>query len=209
VDIPGRGDLAPRRRQRRPGRLLALVVVVAVLAGIGYGGYVLFHGGSSSKHDVALSTCPPTTVPGPDRPGRVHVVVLNGTLTSGLAAKVANGLKHRGFHIASVGNTDKLIKSGTAIVFYRPGWLYAAQAVADQIAGAQLVRGSVVNGSVVKGGVVKSSAPGVQLAVGPSFTTLASRSAAAASRRHFGTVDADAAGRSPSPTPAPTCTPVP
>jgi hypothetical protein len=132
--------------------------------------------------------------PGPSKPSTVRVRVLNGTLTGGLAAEVAADLKHRGFHVSSVGNTEKLVKAGTAIVSYGPGNLLAAQAVADQFAGAKLQSGDFA---------------GVQVAIGPSYQALASKSDAAQARAEFVQTDIATSSPKPTPTASPTCRPRP
>ncbi len=49
-----------------------------------------------------------------------HVVVLNGTLRTGLAAKVAADLKDMGFDIVSVGNADRADYRNTVLLVYNP-----------------------------------------------------------------------------------------
>lgn len=188
MTIPGRGDLVPRRRKRRTGRNVIALVVVLALAAAGYEGYQHFKGGSTSTV-TTLPPCPKPTAVGPAAPRTVHVAVLNGTLTSGLAAQVAKALRHRGFHVASVGNTRKLVKTGVVVVSYGPGRYLAAQAVAEEFPHAT---------------VVKGNAAGVQLAIGPAFSTLASKSAVAAARAQFSRA---AASASPTPTPTANCRP--
>lgn len=189
MTILGRGDLSPRRHHRRFGRDLLVVLVVIVLAAAGYFLYRHFSGGSSSPRASTPPVCKDQHVTGPASPSTVHVKVLNGTLTSGLAAQVATQLRHRGFHVNSVGNTQKLVKTGTAVVSYGPGRELAAQAVAVQFPGAQ---------------VVKGTAAGVQVAIGGDFNTLSTKAEASRARQQFVTEDASTAP-SPSPSPSPTC----
>lgn len=193
MTIPGRGDLMPRHRRRHPVRVLAGVVVLAVLAGAAYLGYRHFDGSSSGPaRSATLPFCKQATVAGPPRPSRVHLTVLNGTLTSGLAAQVAHDLRQRGFHVSNVGNTEKL-ETGVATVRYGPGELLPAQTVAEQISDAKIVKGT---------------AAGVQLAIGPHYTALASKSAVKAARARFVAsylATASTPSATPSPTPSPTC----
>lgn len=193
MSILGTGDLSPRRRRRHAGRYLGILLGLVVVAAAAFFGVKHFTGGSSSPDTSTLPLCKKTAPPGPAKPSIVHVRVLNGTLTGGLAAEVAVDLKHRGFHIESVGNTDKLVKTGTAIVSYGPGRLLEAQAVADEFAGATLQAGDFA---------------GVQVAIGPSYTALASKSAAAQARAQYVQVDSSASP-SPTPTATPTCRPRP
>jgi hypothetical protein len=192
VTILGSGDLVPRRRNGRAGRSLAVLAGVVVLALLIVGAVKLLTGGSSPKKVSTLPLCPVTAPVGPAKPKAVHLTVLNGTLTGGLAGEVGNDLTARGFHVTSVGNTQQMLPTGTtAVVSYGPGRLLAAQAVAAEIAGAKIVKGTV---------------PGVQLGVGPAFTALASKSDVVTARRAFVVTDTPAA---PTPTPSatPTCRP--
>jgi len=194
VTIPGRGDLAPRRRHYHPIRWLAAVVVIGLIALASYAGYRHFNGRSSSPARVTtLPLCKTAAPVGPPPPGKVHLTVLNGTLTSGLAAEVAKALQHRGFHVAKVGNTQKLA-TGIATISYGPGKFLPAQTLADHITGAKLVKGT---------------AAGVQLAIGPRYRSLASASAAAAARTRFMGSYLGIGRPSPSITPSPTCRPRP
>jgi hypothetical protein len=170
------------------------VIVIALVAAVAYLGYHHFNGGTSTPARVnALPLCTKAARVGPPPAGKIHVDVLNGTLTSGLAADVAKDLKHRGFHIAKVGNTQKLA-TGIATISYGPGKFLTAQTVADQITGATLVKGTAV---------------GVQLAIGPKYTSLASKSAVKAARARF--MGSYLGSGRPSPvatlTPSPTCRP--
>lgn len=189
MTILGSGDLSPRRHHRRIGRDLLVLLVVVVLAAVGYFLYKHFSGGSSAPRTSALPVCTAQHVIGPASPSTVHVKVLNGTLTSGLAAQVAKGLRHRGFHVSSVGNTQKLMKTGTAVVSYGPGREFAAQAVAVEFPGST---------------VVKGTAAGVQVAIGGDFNTLSTKTEASRARQQFVSADATTPA-SPSPSASPTC----
>jgi LytR cell envelope-related transcriptional attenuator len=172
------------------------VVVLLLLAGGGYAAYAGLSGGSPTPKaaPIVRRTCPVASVPGPSDPHDVHLVVLNATLTSGLAAQVSAQLKHRGFHVSSIGNTAKL-GSGVATVRYGAGRQLAAQAVADQIGSAVLVRGG----------------HGIELDVGPGFHRLATVAQARAAALRFvaqqAAAKAAAASASPSPSASPTCIP--
>jgi hypothetical protein len=196
VEIPGRGDLSPRRRHHRPGRWLAAVVVLALVAGASYAGYRHFN--NDNPTSVALSTPPRCTghsvTPTAPRPPAGSIVINNGTLTTGLAHGVSKALKHRGFHVASVGNTNKL-ETGIATVKYSPDRAELAYWAAAQFSGAQLepVRGYRV----------------AEVDIGPRFTALVSRSAAQSqlTRLRAAASPSATASPSPTPTPSPTCRP--
>jgi hypothetical protein len=123
----------------------------------------------------------------------VHLVVLNGTLKSGLAGKVSGALKHRGFHVGGVGNTPKLI-TGVAIIHAPKGKTLPAQALAAEIAGAT---------------IVPSKGIALRLDIGPLYTALRSPAAASAARAHYVASRSPAAtsSGSPSPQPSATCSP--
>src|SRR4051794_12516948 len=101
MTIPGRGDLAPRRRssygrrQRRWPRVLLTLVVIAALAAGGYFGWRALS--DDDKATVATgSPCPTqTSTPTPTRQPPVTAKVLNGSLKAGLAKKVAKTLHQR------------------------------------------------------------------------------------------------------------------
>ena len=139
MTIPGRGDLAPRRRssygrrQRRwPRVLLALVVVGA----LGVGGY---YGWGSLRDDdkatvAAGAPCPgPTRTPTAGPPPRVTARVLNGSLETGLARKVAKALHQRfGVTIAKVGNAPRFTR-GVSVVHYPSPLAASARALAGYV----------------------------------------------------------------------------
>jgi hypothetical protein len=192
VSILGSGDLAPRRRHRRTGRDLAVLAGVVVVVGIVFLVVELFTGGSSPKKPSTLPLCQATAPIAPPKPRAVHLSVLNGTLTPGLAGEVANDLRARSFTVTSVGNTQQMLPTGTtAVVSYGPGRLLAAQTVAAEFSAAR---------------IIKSTVPGVQLGVGPAFTALSSKSDAVAARAQYSQADT-AASSTASPTPTPTATP--
>jgi LytR cell envelope-related transcriptional attenuator len=196
VTILGGGDLAPRRRGGSIGRWVVTVLVLVLLAGGGFAAYLGLTGSSSDPDPVATAPhCVAPVVAGPSRPHQVHVVVLNGTLRNGLAGRVAASLKHRGFHVAQIGNTPRLV-TGVAIVRYGSGQLLDAQAVADQIQGATVVRATLRDGAHVST---------VQLDVGPQFNSLRTAAAATLARAQIVAAKVQAIAASASPSPSPSC----
>jgi acetolactate synthase regulatory subunit len=142
VTILGRGDLAPRRRHRRIGRFLAILVVVALLAGGGYAGYRAVKGGSSTPAASASRrpVCPasPTSLLfAPDH--QVRLRVMNASLRTGLAAQVKQELKHRGFHVSQIGNALR-VGHDVATIQYSADQKRAASTVAAQIAGGPTMK---------------------------------------------------------------------
>jgi hypothetical protein len=186
VTIPGRGDLSPRRHHAPIGRWLATAVVVLLLGAGGYFAFLGLSGNSSPSKPVASPTrCPKPTATAPAAASKVHLVVRNATLRTGLAAQVSRQLKKRGFHVSTIGNTAKMGR-GVATIHYGSGRLIEAQAVADQIRGATMVQ---------------AAHSGIELDIGPRFRALQTTAAARAARAHL--VARETAALSPSP--SPTC----
>src|SRR4051812_48243643 len=137
VTILGQGDLSPRRRSRRRGPVLIMVVVAGLLAAAGWVGWHALRGSHNGSRHTLRTCVTPSPAPTPVQPAGVTVAVLNATPKVGLAHEVAAALRARGFRIGKVGNT-KAIVGGAAVVTYGPGDRAAALAVAEQVAGATL-----------------------------------------------------------------------
>lgn len=164
--------------------LLSLVVVLLLGAG-GYFAFLGLSGGSSpSKLAASPARCPKPTAAAPVAARKVHLVVRNATLRTGLAAQVSAQLKKRGFHIWKIGNALTM-GTGVATVRYSKGRRLDAQAVADQIRGAT---------------IVKVGTPGVELDVGPKFRVLLTAAAARAAQAHLIATETPALTPSPHPT---------
>jgi hypothetical protein len=157
-------------------------VVIAVLAAGGYLAVVALRGGGGSAAGAGHNRCPVSSWQPPADAGSVHLVVLNATSRTGLAATVAGQLRRRGFHVSSVGNAASPMTTGVARVGYGTGRLPEAQEVGVQVTRATLVH----DGGV---GIVR-------LELGPGFHALRSPAAARAARARL------VAAR---PTPAVTC----
>jgi LytR cell envelope-related transcriptional attenuator len=194
VTIPGRGDLAPRRRKRRTGRNLAIFVIVALLAAGGYAGYARYIRGSSGRSPATaiVPLCPKLSTASEFAPARqVNVAVFNASLRTGLAAAVAATLRHRGFHIAAVGNALR-VGHNVATIRYSPDERRAYRSVAAQIPGEATIK-PVVGHHIL------------ELDLGVHFRRLQSAAAARASERRL--VAAEVRTASPSPSPSPSCRP--
>ncbi|MFF5156013.1 LytR C-terminal domain-containing protein [Streptomyces sp. NPDC000348] len=146
------GDKYPRmRRPRRRGRLVVLTVASAAVLGVGGWGTLqlidVFTGGGDSASatgtkaacaDTASRTAAPKPLP---EPGTITVNVLNATTRGGLARKVSDELKNRGFRIGEVGNAtkeyDKKVK-GTGVLLGPAAALDTSLPVlGTQLAGAE------------------------------------------------------------------------
>jgi len=79
----------------------------------------------------ATPSAPPLVVP----PSGVHVRVLNGTGQPGLALRVANELRSRGFVVDSVGDADSTGYT-TTVVRYGPDRNQSSQTLAASVVGA-------------------------------------------------------------------------
>jgi hypothetical protein len=185
VTIPGRGDLSPRHKHRNWRQRFAVAAVVLAVAGLGFGSYELFDGGTAASPAV-LSRCPSAAPTPPAQ--HVRLTVRNATLKTGLAADVAHQLRQRSFTIGKVGNTLFRGK-GVATVQYSADRSEAARLVAAQFDGATLMP---VDGSKT-----------LELDIGPKFRALVPVAQADAAERAI----LNASSPSPSVTPSPTCTP--
>jgi len=152
------GSGAPVVRRGRRRRTVITLVVVAAVLGVSLfvaAGYVQ---GWLGKHADTPRACAPKTAV---TANQVTLNVYNATSHSGLARKTADGLKKRGFKIATVAN-DPLEKkvTGSSEVRYGNGGARAAKLVALQVKGAKMVQDSRSDGSL-------------DIVIGDRFTALA------------------------------------
>ena len=165
----GRG---PRRGRRWP-RILLVIIVLALVATAAYGAWRWLDGRSTTESAPESSPTRTCTTPTPDvskhlpSPADITVTVANGTDRSGLAIDTADQLATRGFVVTRVGNTDKPVKQGVAQVRFAKNDLKRAVVVASYVPDAELVE------------VRKVSDAQVALWLGPEFTKVVARSAAA------------------------------
>jgi len=137
------GRMYPRHR-RWPKVVFVIVVVLAVIGGIGFGVWTWLDGrdvqeGPTATPSPSCSTPrakPPKNIP---PPSQINVDVRNGTDESGLAISTADDLSNRGFQVQDIGNTSKPVKSGAALVRYPEKGLGSAVRVAAYIENAELV----------------------------------------------------------------------
>jgi hypothetical protein len=119
-------------------------------------------GGAPAEATPSVSPTP-AAAPTPARkpltvaPDRITVNVVNGTSTTGLAAKAAAALRSRGFGIGTVGNAPAPVDR--TVVRYGPGAGEKARTV------AAAVRGSVLKADPAAGAAV-------QVVVGPNWSTV-------------------------------------
>lgn len=163
----GEGGAAYRRRRRWP-RVLAVLLVLALVAAAAGGAWWWFTQRGDTDPQPAASPSRTCTTPTPKPPRRlpdpeqVTVDVANGTDVAGLALDTADELAARGFVVGDIGNTDKPVKEGVAVVRYAEPQLAAAVVVASYVPGAELVPATKVQGDVA-------------LWLGPEFDGLVSR----------------------------------
>jgi hypothetical protein len=139
------GSQSLARRPRRWRTLLIVIVVLALTAAAGYG---LWRWVQSNDEDDHAAAAPSTVGRTPQvqrphalpQPLEISVTVANGTDRPGLALQVADALAQRGFHVGDIGNTDKPVKDGIAMVRYEVGDLATAITIAAFVPGAQLQR---------------------------------------------------------------------
>jgi hypothetical protein len=139
------GAGASASRPPRWPRVLAVLLVLALLAGAAYGGWWWFT--QRADDEVTPSATPSKTcttpTPKPPKnlptPSEVSVAVGNGTDRAGLALETADALAARGFVVTSIGNADKPVKQGVAEVRYAKTDLASAIVVASYVPGAELV----------------------------------------------------------------------
>jgi acetolactate synthase regulatory subunit len=171
---------------------LVTIVVLAVLAGGGYVGFRHFHDSSSASPTVAprLPVCHRSLGNALfAAPGQVRLRIRNGSLQTGLAARVRSVLRHRGFHVVSIGNAVT-VGHDVAAIRFAPAQQRAARTLAAHIAGPVQMQ-SVATGQTV------------ELDLGLRFAGLKSaRAALLAERQALGSVPGQA---SPTPSASPTC----
>jgi len=188
MTILGRGDLAPRRRQRRRKAPYVVALLVLALAGAGgWYGWRAWRGDKQAAQPPQVVCTTPTPSASPAAIKTVKVTVLNGTTIAGLAHTVAGQLTLRGFAIVKVGNGKAI--NGPSRVTYAPGEAALALAVAEQVPGATVYE-------------LSSQQPGVvQLGIGAGFHRLATPKEVSAARAR------DLAAAAPSPAVCSTASP--
>lgn len=154
------------RRPRRWPKVLAVLLVLALLAGAGYGVWWWLSqrtGDAAVPRTGPTKTCTTPTLQPPKNlpaPADVTVAVGNGTDRPGLAVETADALVKRGFVVSSIGNAGQPVKEGVAQVRYAKGDLAAAVVVASYVPGANLTE--------------RDRANGVALWLGPQFDGVSS-----------------------------------
>jgi hypothetical protein len=94
-------------------------------------------------------------------PSQVQLQVLNGTLTTGLAASIASTLTAKGFKVTGTGNASTSDYTSSVIEYGSPSQLPQANTLAKEVSGAQLKQ------------VTGLPAGSIALVVGSSFKGLA------------------------------------
>ena len=110
-------------------------LVTVVLVGVGIGGVILFNdrlnfgdtGAVATPTPTAAVTAPPTVAPD------IPVTVLNGTTTSGLAARAGETLTAAGIPVGTTANASENDLTETVVYYATPDLEGAARGVAAAI----------------------------------------------------------------------------
>lgn len=138
MTVLGRGDLSPPRRHRPGGRrghpglraFLVLVLLASLVAGGWWGWRHLRPPDSVRTRSAPASCVTPSALGTPARVAGVRMRVLNGSLRSGLAARVARQLHGRfGVVVTRVGNAPRFLR-GTSVLRYPPAQVAQARLAA-------------------------------------------------------------------------------
>jgi LytR cell envelope-related transcriptional attenuator len=134
---------APYRRRRWWPRVLAVLLVLGLVAAAA-GAWWWYRDRQAVEQLPAPVTSRSCTTPTPKvpeklpEPSQVSVSVANGTDRAGLALDTADAFATRGFVVGDIGNTERPVDEGVALVRYRDQDLAAAVVVASYVPGAQL-----------------------------------------------------------------------
>ena len=211
----------PRRRRRRPVWVIILAVLLgmALLFGIGFGVSLLVRGDGSPQADApAGASAAPSLAPLPcettlvtpaevlPATGRVAVNVLNSTKRQGLARDTANVLTARGMKVRKVGNAPKgEVVEGVAILRYGPKGERAARLLQYYFPGAVLVpvdrKGRIVD--VVIGTEFEKVVGEAEVAAALASPSPSASGPGCASATPSAPAASSAPVEAPSPTPAP------
>ena len=134
------GRQAGRGRGAPSGLVIRLVVVLVVVAALTAAGFYAWNTSDEAGHRTATDPSPsPSCTTAPPLPAavaakKIKVNVYNATDRRGLAARVADGMKARGFRIGKVAN-DPLNRTVTGVAEVRssPRGAGAARTVAAQL----------------------------------------------------------------------------
>lgn len=156
------------RRHRRWPTILAVVLVMVLVVGLGVAGWWWWTNRNDSNDQAApkpTKVCHTPTVEQPKdipEPAAVDVNVQNGTDQAGLAIDTADNLALVGFNVVGIGNTDESVKKGVAVVRYGPNGFAGAVRLASYLHGATLEP------------IDQRKGPMVDFWIGPDFSGLAS-----------------------------------
>jgi hypothetical protein len=147
------GRMYPRSRRwpRVVGALLVLAALAAVGAGVWW--WLSREDSTAAPTPTATRTCrtPPPVTPRVIPPAdKIEVDVANGTDRSGLAIETSDALSDRGFVVVGIGNTERPVKEGVALVRYAASRYAEAIRVASYVPGSQLVAVPKLKGGAVE-----------------------------------------------------------
>lgn len=140
----GAGGAPYQRRRRWPG-VLAVLLVLGLVAAAAGGAWWWYRDRQKAADrppaPVATRSCTTPTPKTPEKlpePSQVTVSIANGTDRAGLALDTADVFATRGFVVTDIGNTERPVDDGAALVRYQNQDLAAAVVVASYVPGARL-----------------------------------------------------------------------
>ena len=133
-------------QSRRPRRWLRMIVSLLVLVAVGTAAFGAWRWWQQREDAPGSTPVPGATcrTPSPKTPGRlpepsdVTVAVANGTDRPGLALDTADAFASRGFVVTDIGNTNKPMREGVALVRYAQSNVASAITVASYMPGSEL-----------------------------------------------------------------------
>ena len=124
--------------------MLVVLLVLGLVAAAAVGAWWWYRDRQAVEQLPAPVTSRSCTTPTPKapeklpKPSQVTVSVANGTDHAGLALDTADTFATRGFVVGDIGNTERPVDEGVALVRYRDQDLAAAVVVASFVPGARL-----------------------------------------------------------------------
>ena len=124
---------APTRRRSRWAAFGWAALATVVLVGVGIGGVILFNDRLNFGEPTASPTSEPVATAEPTIAPDVPVTVLNGTTTTGLAARAAESLTASGIPVGTTANASASDLTETVVYYAAPELEGAARGVAQAV----------------------------------------------------------------------------